>query len=133
VARWGCFFSGCCWGKPTDLPWAVTYPPLARQLHAGLPAVPVHPTQIYLSLNSLAIFLILVVIYRGKRFHGQIIMTYLMLYSVSRFFIEFVRGDAGRGFVFGGLLSTSQFIGIILLVVAVAFYLVLARKARRRG
>lgn len=140
IARWGCFFSGCCWGKPTDLPWAVTFPEIGRRLHAGrvgvpglpdlpgLPDVPIHPTQIYLSLNSLAIFLLLIFLYRRKRFHGQIGMIYLALYAVTRFFIEYVRGDAVRGTVFGGLMSTSQFISILMLAGSVAIYLWLARR-----
>jgi phosphatidylglycerol:prolipoprotein diacylglycerol transferase len=133
VGRWGCFFSGCCWGKPTDLPWAVTFPDIARRLHAGLPSVPIHPTQIYLSLDALLILGLLLLLYRNKRFHGRIIATYVLLYSVSRFFIEFLRGDAERGSVFGGRLSTSQFLGILLAVAALGAYLGLDRRHRRSG
>lgn len=130
VGRWGCFFSGCCWGTPTDLPWAVTFPEVARRLHAGLPAVPLHPTQIYFSLVSLAILGVLALAYRRKRFHGQIITIYLVLYSVTRFFLEFVRGDADRGFVLGGLLSTSQLIAIFLAIAGIAAYVLLDRRHR---
>jgi phosphatidylglycerol:prolipoprotein diacylglycerol transferase len=133
VGRWGCFFSGCCWGTPTDLPWAVTFPAIGRKLHSGLPAVPIHPTQIYLSLNSLAILAILLVLYRTKRFHGRIIAVYVFLYSVTRFFLELVRGDAERGSVFGGRLSTSQFLSILLAAGAVAAYLALDARHRRLG
>lgn len=133
VGRWGCFFSGCCWGTPTDLPWAVTFPEIARRLHAGLPGVPIHPTQIYLSLNSLAILGILVLVYRRKRFHGRIIAVYVILYTITRFFMEFVRGDADRGFVLGGRLSTSQFLGIVLAVLAGGAYVFLDRRHRLSG
>ncbi len=133
VGRWGCFFSGCCWGTPTELPWAVTFPEIARRMHAGLPGVPIHPTQIYLSLNSLAILGILVLLYRRKRFHGQIITVYVMLYTITRFFMEFVRGDAERGFVLGGRLSTSQFLGILLAVSAGAAYAYYGRRHRLSG
>lgn len=133
VGRWGCFCSGCCWGTPTSLPWAVTFPDVARRLHSGLPAVPIHPTQIYLSLNSLLILLVLVLLYRRKRFHGRIITVYVVLYSVTRFFIEFVRGDAERGTVFGGRLSTSQFLGILLAAAAAAAYAALDARHRRLG
>jgi phosphatidylglycerol:prolipoprotein diacylglycerol transferase len=133
VGRWGCFFSGCCWGKPTDLPWAVTFPDVARKLHSGLPSVPIHPTQIYLSLDALAILAVLVVLYRHKRFHGRIIAVYVLLYSVTRFLIEFVRGDAERGSVFGGRLSTSQFLAILLAAAAVAAYAALDFRHRRLG
>ncbi len=131
VTRWGCFFSGCCWGTPTDLPWAVTFPEIARRLHQGLPSMPLHPTQIYLSLNALAILGVLVLLYRRKRFHGAIITSYVVLYSITRFFLETVRGDEERGFVFGGLMSTSQFLVVILAVAGIAAYVALYRRHRR--
>jgi len=131
--RWGCFFSGCCFGTPTVRPWGVTFPEIARRMHAGLPAVPIHPTQIYMSLNSLVILGILLLLYRKKRFHGRIIAVYVLLYAVTRFFIEFVRGDADRGFVFGSRLSTSQFLGLLLALAAVLAYLALDRRHRRSG
>ena len=133
VGRWGCYFSGCCYGTPTDLPWAVTFPEIGRRLHAGLPGVPIHPTQIYMSLNSLAILGVLLLLYRRKRFHGRIISVYVLLYAITRFFIEFVRGDADRGFVFGGRLSTSQFLGLLLAVAAGAAYLGLDARHRLSG
>jgi phosphatidylglycerol:prolipoprotein diacylglycerol transferase len=100
-------------------------------MHAGLPGVPIHPTQIYMSLDALAILGILVLLYRRKRFHGQIISIYVLLYAITRFFIEFVRGDADRGFVMGGRLSTSQFLGVLLAVAAAAAYAVLDARHRR--
>jgi phosphatidylglycerol:prolipoprotein diacylglycerol transferase len=130
VSRWGCFFSGCCWGKPTDLPWGVTFPEIAHNLHPGLPYGPVHPTQIYQSLVGIGVFAILALVYRRKRFDGQIFLLYLILLSVTRFFMEYVRGDAERGFVVEGVLSTSQFIGILLLLVSLAAYVALLRRAR---
>lgn len=133
VGRWGCFSSGCCWGTPTNLPWAVTFPPIARKLHAGLPAVPIHPTQIYQSLIALSILGVLAWLYRRKRFHGQIIVTYVILYTITRFFVEYVRGDAERGFVFGGLMSTSQFLGLVLAALAIVAYVALDRKHKRSG
>jgi phosphatidylglycerol---prolipoprotein diacylglyceryl transferase len=133
VGRWGCFCSGCCWGTPTDLPWAVTFPEIARRLHEGLPAVPIHPTQIYESLMSLAILGILAFLYRRKRFHGRIITVYVVLYSIGRFFLEFVRGAEERGFVLGTSLSTSQFACLVLAITAGAAYVALDRRHRRSG
>jgi phosphatidylglycerol:prolipoprotein diacylglycerol transferase len=130
VGRWGCFLSGCCWGTPTDLPWAVTFPETAQHLHRGLPGVPLHPTQIYSSLNGFLLLGIVVYVYAHKRFHGQVITVFVALYSVSRFFLEYFRGDAERGFVFGGLLSTSQLVTIGLFIAAVAGYVVLDRRHR---
>jgi phosphatidylglycerol:prolipoprotein diacylglycerol transferase len=133
VGRWGCFFSGCCFGTPTDLPWAVTFPEIARRLHAGLPSVPIHPTQIYMSINSILILGILLMLYRRKRFHGRIISVYVLLYAVTRFFIEFVRGDPDRGHVFGTRWSTSQGLGLVLSVLAVLSYIELERRHRLSG
>ncbi len=131
LARWGCFAAGCCWGKPTSLPWGVTFPPIALRMHPGMPPVPLHPTQIYLALNSAAIFGILLLLYRRKRFDGQIGMIYLVLKGVTRFLIEFVRGDDERGFVFGGLMSTSQLICLFLIAGGVLGYFWLARAGGR--
>jgi phosphatidylglycerol:prolipoprotein diacylglycerol transferase len=133
VGRWGCFFSGCCFGTPTDLPWAVTFPEIAHRLHPGLPDVPIHPTQIYMSLNSIVILGVLLMLYRHKRFHGRIISVYVLLYAVTRFFLEFVRGDADRGFVLGSRWSTSQCLGLVLGVLAVLTYRTLDRRHRLSG
>ncbi len=130
VGRLGCFLSGCCWGTPTDLPWAVTFPEVAQQIHRGLPGVPLHPTQLYSSLNGFVLLGIVIYVYAHKRFHGQVITVFVALYSVSRFVLEYFRGDAERGFVFGGLLSTSQLVTIGLFVAAVAGYVVLDRRHR---
>jgi phosphatidylglycerol:prolipoprotein diacylglycerol transferase len=130
VGRWGCFFSGCCWGTPTDLPWAVTFPEAGRRLHRGLPPDPIHPTQIYESLLALAILGVLTAVYPRKRFHGQIILMFLGLYSIGRFGLEFVRGDAERGFLFGGLVSTSQFIGLGLVALSAVSWVILGRRQR---
>ena len=130
VGRWGCFLSGCCWGTPTDLPWAVTFPETAQRLHRGLPGVPLHPTQIYFALNGFVLLGIVIWVYARKRFHGQVITVFVALYSVSRFLLEYFRGDAERGFVLGGLLSTSQLVTIGLFIAAVAGYVVLDRRHR---
>ena len=131
--RWGCFLSGCCWGTPTDLPWAVTFPETAQHLHRGLPGVPLHPTQIYFSLNGFVLLAVVIWVYARKRFHGQVITVFVALYAVSRFLLEYVRGDAERGFVLGGLLSTSQLVSLALFAVAVAGYLLLDRRHRALG
>lgn len=124
VGRWGCFFAGCCYGKPTDLPWAITFthPKSLAPLN-----VPLHPTQIYLSLNGFLIFGLLVWMRRYKRFDGQLFWSYGLLYSIGRFLIEYLRDDP-RGTVFGGLLSTSQFIGIFVFFLSLFMLFTLRRK-----
>jgi phosphatidylglycerol:prolipoprotein diacylglycerol transferase len=75
----------------------------------------------------LVLFFVLVRLSRRKTFDGQVILSYTMLYGAARFLVEFFRGDADRGFVFGGLLSTSQFIAVILMPVAGVLWLVRRR------
>ena len=125
--RVGCFFAGCCYGKETSLPWGITFkdPNSLAQLN-----VPLHPTQLYEAASGLAIFLFLNWKAKRKTFDGQIFWLFLFLYSVFRFFIEMVRGDP-RGFAFQNLLSTSQGIGI-LLVITSFFMLFYLKKYRGR-
>ena len=119
VGRLGCFAAGCCYGRPADVPWAVTFRDEYAHRVVGTPmGMALHPTQIYESLACLAIFFALVAIAARKRFHGQVALSYVVLYAVARFVIEFFRGDAARGTVMGGLLSTSQFIAILMVLAA---------------
>lgn len=114
VGRLGCLAAGCCFGRQTDVAWAVTFTNPAANLNVGTPLnVPLHPTQLYESLAGLVIFLILLAVERrGKSFFGRTFWLFVLLYSISRFIIEFYRGD-DRGMVFAAL-STSQFISIVL-------------------
>jgi phosphatidylglycerol:prolipoprotein diacylglycerol transferase len=131
VGRLGCFAAGCCYGRPTSVPWAITFRnPLAARI-VGTPLdVPLHPTQLYEAAATLLIFFVLLWLSRHQRFRGQIVLTYVLLYSIARFVIEFYRGDAARGSVFGGMMSTSQLIAAIL-VVAILLYAPYAMKTRR--
>ncbi len=124
IGRWGCFFAGCCYGVKTDVPWAITFSDPRSLAPQG---IPLHPTQVYLSLNALVIFAILFWLLRRKTFDGQVIWTYGVLYSVGRFIIEYFRGD-DRGYVLEPWLSTSQFIGIFVLGVSVFMLWTLRRR-----
>jgi phosphatidylglycerol:prolipoprotein diacylglycerol transferase len=116
IGRLGCFAAGCCWGKPAQVPWAVTFRDVYASRAVGTPMdTPLHPTQIYESLGALLIFLGLLWLAPRKRFHGQVVLAYAFAYSGLRFVIEFFRGDPDRGSVFGGVLSTSQLIAILLI------------------
>jgi phosphatidylglycerol:prolipoprotein diacylglycerol transferase len=123
VGRIGCLMAGDDYGRPTQGWWAVTFTdPDAARLGGAPLGVPLHPVQLYESIVCLALFAFLVWLARRKRFDGEIILAYTLLYAVARFILEFFRGDADRGFVFGGLLSTSQFIGVILFVVSLVLW-----------
>ncbi len=91
VARVGCFLNGCCFGKPSGLPWAVTFPK-STQIAMGMPLnQPLHPTQLYEILLDLAILAILLAVHRRFRYHGEIMLSFVMLYTVARFTLEFFR------------------------------------------
>jgi phosphatidylglycerol:prolipoprotein diacylglycerol transferase len=88
--------------------------------------VPLHPTQLYEAGAELLILLILLGTERkGRPFPGRTFWLYLLLYAISRFIIEFYRGDP-RGSI--GIFSTSQFISIILVPLAVVMLVYLRRQ-----
>jgi len=128
LGRLGCLSAGCCYGKPTQLPWGITFTSQYAYENVGVPLNTVlHPTQIYESIATFGLFLFLMWRLSRKHFTGQILLEYLMLYAVMRFAIEFFRYD-DRGFVLYGLLSTSQFIAILTLIGSVAVYGYLLRR-----
>jgi phosphatidylglycerol---prolipoprotein diacylglyceryl transferase len=131
IGRWGCFAAGCCYGKPTDSRLGVTFTdPFAHEA-VGTPLnVPLHPTQIYLSLNALVIFLILQWAYRRRTFDGEVFWLYVLLYAITRGILETFRGDSVRGFLIPGVLSTSQFIGLLAAAAAVGMLVYLSRRRR---
>jgi phosphatidylglycerol:prolipoprotein diacylglycerol transferase len=93
--------------------------------------ISLHPTQVYLSLNAVFIFIFLMWLSKRKVFDGQILWTYGILYSIGRFVIEYFRGD-DRGFPVEQVLSTSQFVGIFIFILSSFMLLTLYRKNSRR-
>jgi phosphatidylglycerol:prolipoprotein diacylglycerol transferase len=150
--RLGCFAAGCCWGRVSEahLPWLVRFPPgsLAYQSFAAranaadfltpdrLTTRPVHPTQLYEAFGELALYGILVLLVRpAKRFHGQVLATWLMAYAVLRTTVEFFRGDVERGVILG--LGVGQWTSMAIFATGVAVWAIgrkhgrLARETRR--
>jgi len=107
--RIGCFMYGCCYGRPTDLPWGVNFP--------GQPSVFRHPTQLYEAFAELCIFLLLSWYWRRPHKRGSVFTLYLILYPCFRFFCEFLRGD-DRGGTFLFNLSIAQNTSMLLVAVA---------------
>jgi phosphatidylglycerol:prolipoprotein diacylglycerol transferase len=133
VGRIGCFAAGCDYGKATTSVWGVVFRDSFSHEIAGVPlGIPLYPTQLLESLASLLIFVFLWWRYSRKSRDGEIFVLYLALYALARFFIEFLRGDEDRGFVFHHLLSTSQFIAILALATAVWMALILRHKPARQ-
>ena len=135
--RQGCFSAGCCWGKHTDLPWGVHFTELGHE-YTGVPVfgpdgsdLYLHPTQLYESFIMLAVFGFLVFLHRRKKFDGQILIAYGIIYSLVRFSIEFVRDDP-RGDLLGFTtltgLSTSQGISLLVAVSSIIFMIVRLRR-----
>lgn len=138
--RQGCFAAGCCWGKPTDLAWGVHFTELGHE-YTGVPIygpdggdLHLHPTQLYESFTMLIVFGLLVYIHRHKKFDGQVLMSYAIIYALVRFSIEFLRDDP-RGDLFGMTtltgLSTSQIISLLVAAGAIIFMIVRLRKVSR--
>ncbi len=130
--RQGCFAAGCCWGEPTTLPWGVKFSELGHQV-TGVPTdTYLHPTQLYESFAMLLVFFFLLWLHKRKRFSGQVILAYALLYSIIRFSIEFVRDDP-RGDILGLTtltgLSTSQMISIVIAVFALIMLVVRRRRS----
>ncbi len=127
VGRLGCLAAGCCWGIPTTVPWAIVFTNPLAAANVGTPlGVALHPTQLYEAGAELLILVFLLATERkGRSFPGRTFWAYMLLYAVSRFIIEFYRGDP-RGTVLD-VLSTSQFISVVLAPLSIAMLVWLSR------
>ena len=134
IGRQGCFAAGCCWGKPTSLPWGVEFGELAHHITGVPTGVHLHPTQLYESAACAVIFFVLLRLHRRKRFAGEVIAAYAVLYGLTRFLIEFVRDDP-RGDIAGLTsltgLSTSQLISLFVVAAGLVFLFLRRRRVRR--
>jgi len=120
--RLGCFMNGCCYGRPTDLPWAVHFPPDNPYYPQG-----VHPTQLYESFLGLALYAALARLYRRKKFDGQIFAIYLMCYAVLRSFVETLRGDYPVHYL-GGWATPAQLVSFGIFTAGLVLYWQLPRR-----
>lgn len=128
IGRVGCVMAGCCFGKPIghDAWYAMVFP---ANVGSFAPAgVPLYPTQLMEAGAELITFGLLLIVRKYRRFSGQVIATYLMLYGVARFIIEFFRGDMDRGFVIPGVISVSQLVSIIMFAIGCMMYVVFMKK-----
>ena len=129
IGRIGCLAAGCCWGASCNLPWAVTYTSEVATQRLGTPLhVPLHPFPVYAAIFNVFLYLGLAWLFSRRPPSGRIFAAYLMLYGIGRFLLEFTRGDAHRGFVFNGLLSTSQLISTILVGLGIGLWIWAGRR-----
>lgn len=131
--RVGCLLVGDDYGKPWNGPWAVTFAKIEGGLIPDhLIGVPLHPSQIYLSLMNLALFGVTAWMFGRRRFDGQVLTATMVLYAIGRFLIEFTRGDdIERGYL--GSLSTAQWWSVGTAVLAALLYVRFRARARRNG
>jgi len=144
ITRVGCLMFGCDYGKPSSLPWAISFPAHSPawndHVHSkliqdtALRSLPVHPTQIYESLVGLFLFGLLMLIRRYRTFSGQVFLGWVFGYGILRPLIEQVRGDEDRGVAdaaSGFQLSTSTVIGFVSVALGIGLLIALIRKYRR--
>lgn len=152
--RFGCIAAGCCWGDAmfhledgvamSDIPFAARFPEgslayssllgtsspeIAGMMRDTGHTMPLFPSQIMESMGEGLVFLLLLYLRPRKWFHGQVVLMYFMLYPLLRSVLEIFRGDAERGYVIDGVLSTSQFISIVVATGSMAMIVYL----RKRG
>lgn len=131
--RSACLLVGCCYGKPSDLPWAITFTNPQSAVYYLHPGTALHPTQIYSMIHAILLFIFGNVYYFKKknRVPGEFISVMLLGYFIPRFIIEFWRGDTDRGLWFGGLLSTGQIVGLVGSVICLFLLLYLKRQPKQ--
>ncbi len=126
--RFGCLMTGCCYGSPTNVPWAIHFP-LEHWTHG----IGVHPTQIYEAGLNLVLFLVLSAIFQRRRFTGQVFACYLIGYAFVRSFVELFRGDYDTSLHFvGGLLTPGQLVSVGTLATGIGLWWLLRRNPVQR-
>lgn len=127
IGRIGCLCAGCCYGMEYDGIFAITYP--HNDFTEGISGVQRFPTPLVETVVNLILFVCLYFYVRkGRRKDGSALGIYLIVYSIMRFLLEFVRGDMIRGGIVG--LSTSQWISILLLPLGIY---IICRKDREKN
>jgi phosphatidylglycerol:prolipoprotein diacylglycerol transferase len=159
IGRIGCIAAGCCWGRPmyhidnvgnaiADVPLAMRFPPgslaygsmregagteLLQLMNKLGTTPPLFPWQFAEAIGTMAIFFALLYAMPRKWFHGQIALMYASLYAILRGVLEIYRGDVARGFVIEGMLSTSQFISILVVAVSCIVFVWLMWARQRKA
>lgn len=137
VGRWGNFFNQEAFGVNTTLPWGMysegfsgTYEHIAFMNNPSLdPTLPVHPCFLYESLLCVVGFVVLHLVSRNRRFRGQMILLYGIIYGTGRFFIEGIRTDS----LMIGSLRVSQLLSAIIVLAAVILYILCIRRSREKS
>jgi len=133
IGRIGCIAAGCCYGAYCELPWAITFHN-HEAARFGTPLdISLHPVQLYFCLSNLAIFVILAIFLRRRKFFGQTSAMYFMLEGAFRIILETWRGDIDRGLWLNSTwLSTGRITGIFFVIIGAAIWH-FTRKDRGQG
>jgi len=139
IGRLGCFLNGCCWGDACDLPWAVSFPknspPWQAEVARGLilpgaaHSLPLHPTQLYSTIDGLVLLTLLNAYYPLRRRDGEVMGLLMLTYPVTRFLIEHLRNDEG---IFRAGMTVSQTISVGIFLAGLLYWAWLARHPRVR-
>lgn len=119
IGRWGNYFNSEAHGGPTDLPWGII-----------VDGQKVHPTFLYESVWCFVLFIVLLIVDNNRKFDGQTTLLYGILYSLERFFVEFLRTDSLMLF---GVFKQAMVLSAVVFVVCIVFYVILSRRARKAG
>ena len=117
IGRWGNYFNSEAHGGPTDLPWAIT-----------VNGQSVHPTFLYESIWCFMLFFFLIYVDNRRKFEGQILLLYGILYSAERFFVEALRTDS----LMIGPFKQAQVLSLSVIAVCIIAYLILYRRCKNR-
>jgi phosphatidylglycerol:prolipoprotein diacylglycerol transferase len=139
ITRLGCLMYGCDFGKPFDGKWSIVFPagsPAFNQQRvegllgpSALHSLPVHPTQLYESLNGLVLLGLVMLVRRYRKFSGEMFVAFTMGYAILRYYVEVLRADEQRGAV--GPFTTSQFIGVTTFLAGAALLVYLYSRYRK--
>jgi len=127
IGRIGCLLNGCCYGRPTDLPWGIRFP--SDHPTGGLP---VHPTEVYDALNNFILYLLLAWLFRRKKFDGEVFATYLIGYAIIRTVMEYFRGDYPPDQIHFGL-TPGELISIPVFIAGLSLAAILSRSQKKQG
>ena len=117
IGRWGNFFNSEAHGGPTDLPWGIM-----------VDGVKVHPTFLYESIWCFLLFIFLLYMSKRRKFSGQIVCLYGILYSIERFFVEALRTDS----LMIGPFKQAQVLSLTVIIVCLVLYIYLSRKEKNK-
>jgi len=131
LGRLGCYAAGCCYGRPADVDWAVTFPEGSIAPHD----IALHPAQLYEAVFLTLLGFFLLWLRKRQKFNGQMLLAYMSIYPILRSINETFRGDGERGFfmeeTLGQTISNAQFISLVVVVGALLGWKVLGARAKR--